>query len=53
MAADDDDREALQDILNNTNLIKGYLTLAHNIRVMEPISPEYIYKVWTFDLFKY
>ena len=51
MVADDDDREALQDIINNTKLSEGYLTLARDIEVMEPKSPEDIYKVWTFDLF--
>ncbi|KAG2712478.1 hypothetical protein I3843_04G118900 [Carya illinoinensis] len=44
MAADDDDREALQDIINNTKLSEGYLTLARDIEVMEPKSPEDIYK---------
>ena len=45
MAADDDDREDLQDIINNTKLSEGYLTLARDIEVMEPKSPEDIYKV--------
>ncbi|XP_075667912.1 26S proteasome non-ATPase regulatory subunit 2 homolog A-like [Castanea sativa] len=45
MAANDDDREALQDIINNTKLSEGYLTLARDIEVMEPKSPEDIYKV--------
>ena len=45
MVADDDDREALQDIINNTKLSEGYLTLARDIEVMEPKSPEDIYKV--------
>ncbi|KAG6667586.1 hypothetical protein CIPAW_01G111100 [Carya illinoinensis] len=44
MAADDDDREVLQDIINNTKLSEGYLTLARDIEVMEPKSPEDIYK---------
>ena len=51
MAANDDDREALQDIINNTKLSEGYLTLARDIEVMEPKSPEDIYKVWAFDLY--
>lgn len=46
MAADDEDREALQEIINNTKLSEGYLTLAREIEVMEPKSPEDIYKVW-------
>ena len=45
MATNDDDREALQDIINNTKLSEGYLTLACDIEVMEPKSPEDIYKV--------
>ena len=47
VCADDDDREALQEIINNTKLSEGYLTLARDIEVMEPKSPEDIYKVWT------
>ncbi|KAF2283257.1 hypothetical protein GH714_043609 [Hevea brasiliensis] len=44
VAADDEDREALQEIINNTKLSEGYLTLARDIEVMEPKSPEDIYK---------
>ncbi|XP_065875692.1 26S proteasome non-ATPase regulatory subunit 2 homolog A-like [Euphorbia lathyris] len=44
MAAKDEDREALQDIINNSKLSEGYLTLARDIEVMEPKSPEDIYK---------
>ncbi|KAE8669714.1 26S proteasome non-ATPase regulatory subunit 2-like protein B [Hibiscus syriacus] len=44
MVADDDDREALQDIINNTKLSESYLTLVRDIEVMEPKSPEDIYK---------
>lgn len=43
--AEDEEREALQDIINNTKLNEGYLTLARDIEVMEPKSPEDIYKV--------
>lgn len=46
MCADDEDREALQEIINNTKLSEGYLTLARDIEVTEPKSPEDIYKVW-------
>ncbi|KAL0001994.1 hypothetical protein SO802_015775 [Lithocarpus litseifolius] len=49
MAANDDDREALQDIVNNTKLSEGYLTLARDIEVMEPKSPEDIYKAHLLD----
>ncbi|KAK4577644.1 hypothetical protein RGQ29_027952 [Quercus rubra] len=49
MAANDDDRESLQDIINNTKLSEGYLTLARDIEVMEPKSPEDIYKAHLLD----
>ncbi|KAJ9568023.1 LOW QUALITY PROTEIN: hypothetical protein OSB04_003989 [Centaurea solstitialis] len=49
MCADDDDREALQEIINNTKLSEGYLTLARDIEVMEPKSPEDIYKAHLLD----
>ncbi|GFS34800.1 26S proteasome regulatory subunit S2 1A [Actinidia rufa] len=49
MAADDDNREALQEIINNTKLSEGYLTLARDIEVMEPKSPEDIYKAHLLD----
>ncbi|XP_058217733.1 26S proteasome non-ATPase regulatory subunit 2 homolog A [Rhododendron vialii] len=49
MAADDDDRETLQEIINNTKLSEGYLTLARDIEVMEPKSPEDIYKAHLLD----
>lgn len=45
MVAEDDDRYQLQDIINNSKLSEGYLTLARDIEVMEPKSPEDIYKV--------
>lgn len=48
MCSDDEEREALQEIINNTKLSEGYLTLARDIEVMEPKSPEDIYKVWIF-----
>lgn len=45
MVTDDEDREMLQDIINNSKLSEGYLTLARDIEVMEAKSPEDIYKV--------
>jgi 26S proteasome regulatory subunit N1 len=45
LAAIEEDREILQDILNNSKLSEGYLTLARDIEVMEPKSPGDIYKV--------
>ncbi|XP_073010327.1 26S proteasome non-ATPase regulatory subunit 2 homolog A-like [Typha latifolia] len=49
IAAEDNDRDILQDIVNNTKLSEGYLTLARDIEVMEPKSPEDIYKVHLID----
>ncbi|XP_019413576.1 PREDICTED: 26S proteasome non-ATPase regulatory subunit 2 homolog A-like [Lupinus angustifolius] len=49
MVANDEDREALQEILNNSKLSEGYLTLARDIEVMEPKSPEDIYKAHLLD----
>ncbi|XP_014494134.1 26S proteasome non-ATPase regulatory subunit 2 homolog A [Vigna radiata var. radiata] len=48
MAADDD-REMFQDIINNSKLSEGYLTLARDIEVTEPKSPEDIYKAHLLD----
>lgn len=45
MVADDDEREVCQEIINNSKLSEGYLSLARDIEVMEPKSPEDIYKV--------
>uniref|UniRef100_A0A453NB21 26S proteasome non-ATPase regulatory subunit 2 homolog n=1 Tax=Aegilops tauschii subsp. strangulata TaxID=200361 RepID=A0A453NB21_AEGTS len=44
IAADENDKEMLQEIVNNTKLSEGYLTLARDIEVMEAKSPEDIYK---------
>ncbi|MQM04109.1 hypothetical protein Taro_036905 [Colocasia esculenta] len=49
MVVDDSDREALQDIINNVKLSEGYLTLARDVEVMEPKSPEDIYKAHLID----
>ncbi|KAK2663183.1 hypothetical protein Ddye_001757 [Dipteronia dyeriana] len=49
MVVEDDDRYALQDIINNSKLSEGYLTLARDIEVMEPKSPEDIYKAHLLD----
>jgi len=49
MVANDEDKEALQDIVNNSKLSEGYLTLARDIEVMEAKTPEDIYKVYQFN----
>lgn len=51
VAPDYDDREALQEIVNNVKLSEGYLALARDIEVMEPKSPEDIYKVLCLGIF--
>ncbi|XP_075476361.1 26S proteasome non-ATPase regulatory subunit 2 homolog A-like [Primulina tabacum] len=49
MCADEKEREALQEIINNTKLNEGYLALARDIEVMEPKSPDDIYKAHLLD----
>lgn len=49
MVPGDDDREQLQEIINNSKLSEGYLTLARDIEVMEAKSPEDIYKAHLLD----
>ncbi|PRQ49910.1 putative armadillo-like helical protein [Rosa chinensis] len=49
MVAEDEEREALQDIINNAKLSEGYLTLARDIEVMEAKTPEDIYKAHLLD----
>ncbi|KAA8524329.1 hypothetical protein F0562_010752 [Nyssa sinensis] len=44
--ADDVDRLVLQDIINNAKLSEGYLTLARDVDVMDPKSPEDVYKAY-------
>nr|VDD55533.1 unnamed protein product [Brassica oleracea] len=44
MVEDEVDRSTLQEIVNNTKLNEGYLTLARDIDVMEAKRPEDIYK---------
>ncbi|KAF7103352.1 hypothetical protein CFC21_104346 [Triticum aestivum] len=45
MVADENEKNALQEVVNNTKLSEGYHMLARDIGVMEPKSPEDIYKV--------
>lgn len=45
MCPDEEEREGLQEIINNSKLSEGFLALARDIEVMEPKSPEDIYKV--------
>ncbi|KAI8010206.1 hypothetical protein LOK49_LG06G01779 [Camellia lanceoleosa] len=48
MSGDDECREILQGITNNGKLSEGYLMLARDIEVMEPKSPDDIYKAHLF-----
>lgn len=45
MCEEDEEMESLQQIINNAKLREGFLTLARDIEVMEPKTPEDIYKV--------
>ncbi|KAF7103351.1 hypothetical protein CFC21_104345 [Triticum aestivum] len=45
MVADENEKNALQEVVCNTKLGEGYHILARDIGVMEPKSPEDIYKV--------
>ena len=47
----EDKKELLQEIVNNSKLSEGYLTLARDLDVMEPKTPEDIYKVSHFLVF--
>ncbi|CAL1382949.1 unnamed protein product [Linum trigynum] len=49
MCADDEERYAMQDIINNAKLSEGYLALARDIEVMEAKSTEDIYKAYLLD----
>ena len=45
IVGNEDKKELLQEIINNAKLSEGYLTLARDLEIMEPKSPEDIYKV--------
>ncbi|CAH9126858.1 unnamed protein product [Cuscuta epithymum] len=45
----EEELEGLQEIINNSKLSEGYLALARDIEVMEPKSPEDIYKAHLLD----
>ncbi|KAL6535815.1 26S proteasome non-ATPase regulatory subunit 2 A [Orobanche hederae] len=49
MIREDEEREGMQELINNAKLSEGYLTLARDIEVMEPKSPEDIYKAHLLD----
>lgn len=45
-----DQRELLQELISNSKLSEGYLTLARDLDVMEPKTPDDLYKVCTINL---
>lgn len=45
LSGHEEQRDSLQEIIYNAKLNEGYLALARDIEVMEPKSPEDIYKV--------
>ncbi|KAG6545593.1 hypothetical protein Mapa_012947 [Marchantia paleacea] len=47
--ASEDQKETLQEIISNSKLSEGYLTLARDLDVMEPKTPEDIYKAHLVD----
>ncbi|BBN10869.1 26S proteasome regulatory subunit N1 [Marchantia polymorpha subsp. ruderalis] len=47
--ASEDQKEKLQEIISNSKLSEGYLTLARDLDVMEPKTPEDIYKAHLVD----
>ncbi|KAL1812795.1 hypothetical protein ACET3Z_022860 [Daucus carota] len=44
MCSDDEEKETMQEIVNNEKLTEGYLMLARDIEIMEPKSPEDVCK---------
>lgn len=49
IVADPQEREKCQEILNNAKLSDGFINLARDIEVLEPKSPEDIYKAHLLD----
>eukprot|EP00271_Cylindrocystis_brebissonii_P003252 TRINITY_DN1402_c0_g1_i1.p1 TRINITY_DN1402_c0_g1~~TRINITY_DN1402_c0_g1_i1.p1 ORF type:complete len:915 (+),score=203.59 TRINITY_DN1402_c0_g1_i1:289-3033(+) len=47
--ADESERELIQEIINNGKLTEGYLALARDLDVMEPKTPDEIYKTHLVD----
>ena len=45
MTDNEEQRELLQELISNTKLSEGYLTLARDLDVMEPKIPDDLYKV--------
>jgi 26S proteasome regulatory subunit N1 len=45
LADNDEQRDLLQELISNSKLSEGYLTLARDLDVMEPKTPDDIYKV--------
>jgi 26S proteasome regulatory subunit N1 len=45
MTDNEEQRELLQELISNSKLSEGYLTLARDLDVMEPKTPDDLYKV--------
>jgi 26S proteasome regulatory subunit N1 len=45
MIDNEEQRELLQELISNSKLSEGYLTLARDLDVMEPKTPDDLYKV--------
>ncbi len=45
LADSNEQRDILQELISNSKLSEGYLTLARDLDVMEPKTPDDIYKV--------
>jgi len=45
MTDNEEQRELLQELISNSKLNEGYLTLARDLDVMEPKTPDDLYKV--------
>jgi 26S proteasome regulatory subunit N1 len=49
MTDNEEQRELLQELINNSKLNEGYLTLARDLDVMEPKTPDDLYKAHLVD----
>lgn len=50
MIDNEEQRELLQELISNSKLSEGYLTLARDLDVMEPKTPDDLYKVCVYSL---
>lgn len=50
MIENNEQRDLLQELISNSKLSEGYLTLARDLDVMEPKTPDDLYKVRIINL---